>query len=95
MRQQIAEERKRQRSAVLRRLGAELQERYATGLRGRTMEVLWEQGRGGDAEGYVNVGYTDTWTRVRALHREALTNRIVPARLGRYVDGAVQGRPAL
>ena len=95
MRQQIAEERKRQRSAVLRRLGAELQERYATGLRGRTMEVLWEQVAGATPEGYVNVGYTDTWTRVRALHREALTNRIVPARLGRYVDGAVQGKPAL
>ena len=95
MRQQVSEETKKRRSAILRGLGATLERRHAAGLEGLTLEVLWEQVAGATPEGFINVGYTDTWMRVRAVHPRALANRIVPARLGRYEDGLVRATPIL
>ena len=95
MRQQVSEETKKRRSAILRGLGATLERRHAAGLEGLTLAVLWEQVAGATPEGFINVGYTDTWTRVRAVHPRALANRIVPARLGRYEDGLVRATPIL
>lgn len=95
MRQQVPEHTKKRRSATLRAMGAEQERRYAAGLRGHTLDVLWEQVAGATPEGFINVGYTDTWTRVRAVHPRALENRIVPAQLGRYENGALQATPLL
>ncbi len=95
MRQQVSEETKKRRSAILRGLGVTLERRHAAGLEGLTLEVLWEQVAGATPEGFINVGYTDTWMRVRAVHPRALANRIVPARLGRYEDGLVRATPIL
>ena len=95
MRQQIPEQTKKQRSVVLRSLGATLERRYAAGLQGQTLAVLWEQVAGATPEGFINVGYTDTWMRVRAVHPRALANRILPARLGRYEDGVMHATPIL
>ena len=95
MRQQVSEETKKRRSAILRGLGATLERRHAAGLEGLTLAVLWEQVAGATPEGFINVGYTDTWMRVRAVHPLALANRIVPARLGRYEDGLVRATPIL
>ncbi len=95
MRGQIRESTKRERSAELRRLGEALASDYARDIEGQTQEVLWEQVAGATPEGFVNVGYTDTWMRVRAIHPWPLTNRITAARLGRYLDGEVQATPIL
>ncbi len=95
MRQQVPEQGKRQRSATLRALGAEQERRYAASLRGQTLDVLWEQVAGATPEGFINVGYTDTWMRVRAVHPRAMVNRIVPAQLGGYENGALKATPIL
>ncbi len=95
MRDQVSGETKRCRSAILRALAADMQRRHAERARGQTLDVLWEQVAGATPEGFVNVGYTDTWMRVRALHPLALVNRIVPARLGSCADGYVSATPVL
>lgn len=93
MRQQVAEGVKKERSAVLRQLGMALEREYADRIQGQTQDVLWEQVAGARPDGFVNVGYTDTWVRVRALHPAPLCNRITPALLGPMEDGVVQARP--
>lgn len=95
MRGQVPESVKRERSAVMRRLGERQQRDFAEGLVGQTQAVLWEQVAGATPQGFVNVGYTDTWLRARAVHRQALVNRIVPGVPLRFEDGALQVRPLL
>lgn len=95
MRRQVPESSKRERSAGLRRLGETLTRDYARGIEGQTQEVLWEQVAGATPEGFVNVGYTDTWMRVRAIHPRPLSNEITAARLGRFGDGEFQATPIL
>lgn len=95
MRRQIPESIKRERSARMRRLGEALAGDYARGIEGQTQEVLWEQVAGATPEGFVNVGYTDTWMRVRAIHPRPLSNQITAARLGRYRDGEFRATPIL
>ena len=95
MRRQVPESAKRERSAGLRRLGETLTRDYARGIEGQTQEVLWEQVAGATPEGFVNVGYTDTWMRVRAIHPRPLSNEITAARLGRFGDGEFQATPIL
>jgi hypothetical protein len=48
--------------------------------------VLWEQIAGSSAEGFINIGYTDNYVRVSAVHPRPLTNLTTPARLMDYVD---------
>ena len=92
---QVPESSKKERSAGLRRLGETLTIDYARGIEGQTQEVLWEQVAGATPEGFVNVGYTDTWMRVRAIHPRPLSNEITAARLGRFGDGEFQATPIL
>ena len=93
MQRQVPERVKRERSAVLRGLGRELERLYAGRILGQTQDVLWEQVAGATPDGFVNVGYTDTWVRVRALHADSLCNRITPARLERLEDRVVRALP--
>ncbi|MCY3718033.1 MAG: MiaB/RimO family radical SAM methylthiotransferase [Anaerolineaceae bacterium] len=95
MRRQIPESTKRERSTGLRRLGESLARDYAREIEGQTQEVLWEQVAGATPEGFVNVGYTDTWMRVRAIHPRPLSNEITAARLGCYRDGEFQATAIL
>jgi len=95
MRPQIRKSAKKERSAELRRLAESLAQDYAREIEGQTQEVLWEQVAGATPEGFVNVGYTDTWMRVRAIHPLPLSNRITAARLGTFLDGEIQATPIL
>jgi hypothetical protein len=50
--------------------------------------VLWENVAGASQEGFINVGYTDHYVRVRALHPRPLTNLITLAQMDTYdADG--------
>jgi threonylcarbamoyladenosine tRNA methylthiotransferase MtaB len=75
---------KKQRSAHLRALSAALERRFAERFQGQTLPVLWEQVIGSTGDGFVNVGYTDNYIRVRAVHPRVLSNHITPARMGVY-----------
>ena len=84
MRGQVAEAIKRERSARLIAYGEQQEQRYADRFRDQSLPVLWEQVAGAQEDGFVNVGYTDNYIRVRCVHPRPLTNRIVSAALNRY-----------
>jgi len=84
MRGHIAEDVKQTRSARLIALGAELERRYAERYIGATRPVVWEHISGAAQEGFVNVGYTDNYIRVSALHPRVLTGLMVPAQITGY-----------
>jgi hypothetical protein len=42
---------------------------------------LWEEVAGATEDGFIHVGYTDNYVRVRFIHPRPLTNHIIPARL--------------
>jgi threonylcarbamoyladenosine tRNA methylthiotransferase MtaB len=90
MRGHVAEAVKKARSARLRALAADFERQYARQFAGSTLEVLWEQITGATEAGFVNVGYTDNYIRVRGIHPRVLSNHITPARLegfgGEFVD---------
>ena len=50
----------------------------------RTLPVLWEQVTGATEDGFINVGYTDNYIRVRGVHPRVLTNHITPAHMTIY-----------
>lgn len=81
MRGHVSEAVKKERAARLRMLGEELERRYAETFGGTVLEVLWEQIAGATEDGFVNVGYTDNYLKVRAIHPRVLTNLITPARM--------------
>lgn len=58
--------------------------RYAERFTGETRPVLWEQVAGATEDGFINVGYTDNYVRVRCIHPRPLTNHIITARLEHY-----------
>jgi threonylcarbamoyladenosine tRNA methylthiotransferase MtaB len=84
MKGHVSSEAKKQRSAHLRTLSAELERRFAERFQGQTLPVLWEQVIGSTGDGFVNVGYTDNYIRARAVHPRVLSNHITPARMGVY-----------
>ncbi|MCU0481009.1 MAG: hypothetical protein MUE54_07330, partial [Anaerolineae bacterium] len=77
------------RSAALHALAEAGQKRYAMRFIGGQQAVLWEHVMGATPDGFINVGYTDTYLRVKAIHPRPLTNHLIPAQLGRY-DEAMQ-----
>lgn len=86
MRGQIPENVKRVRSNRLHALAARAQRHYAGRFIGRTLPVLWEQIGGAQQDGFVNLGYTDNYVRVRCVHPRPLTNSVTPARMD-FFDG--------
>lgn len=84
MRGHIPEDVKKARSASLHALAAEMERRYAESFVGGTAPVLWEHVSGATQDGFINVGYTDCYVRVRAVHPRVLTNQITLATLGGY-----------
>lgn len=79
MRGHVDKESKKQRSAALISHATEQSHRFAQAHIGREVSVLWEQVAGVNEDGFINVGYTDNYVRVRAIHPRALTNHITPA----------------
>ncbi|KXK48448.1 MAG: tRNA (N(6)-L-threonylcarbamoyladenosine(37)-C(2))-methylthiotransferase MtaB [Anaerolineae bacterium] len=57
-------------------------EAFAARFSGHVRPVLWENVAGATQDGFLNVGYTDNYVRVRCTHPRALTGMITPARLG-------------
>jgi threonylcarbamoyladenosine tRNA methylthiotransferase MtaB len=81
MRGHVDEATRRARSARLIALADGQEQAYAQRFTGQVLPVLWEQVAGATEEGFINVGYTDNYIRVRSLHPRPLTNLIVPARM--------------
>gem|GEM_PF-1937748 len=48
---------------------------------------------GATEDGFINVGYTDHYVRVRCIHPRILTDHITRVRLGEYIDDYVQASP--
>jgi threonylcarbamoyladenosine tRNA methylthiotransferase MtaB len=95
MREPVSEVVKKERSARLIALSAHYQRCFAERFKGRHLAILWEQVAGATEAGFVNVGYTDNYIRVRCIHPRALTNHIIPARMDAYADGLMQVTPDL
>lgn len=89
MRGQIPESIKKARSAALHMVAEAGQKQYANQFVGMSQAVLWENVMGVTPEGFINVGYTDTYLRVKAIHPRPLTNHIISTHLLSYDD--VQG----
>jgi threonylcarbamoyladenosine tRNA methylthiotransferase MtaB len=86
---------KKARSARLLVLAAEGERRFCGRFAGGEFNVLWEHISGVTADGFINVGYTDHYVRVRCIHPRALTDHITPVRLGAYVEDYVEATPLL
>lgn len=95
MRNHIDEAVKKTRSAHLHALSDAQEARFAQRFSGQTLAVLWEHVAGATPDGFINVGYTDNYLRVRCIHPRALTNHVIEARLEGYVDGHVQAQSVL
>jgi threonylcarbamoyladenosine tRNA methylthiotransferase MtaB len=81
MRGHVPEPVKKARSERFLALGARLERRYAESLAGQVRPVLWEQVAGVTDDGFLNVGYTDSYVRVGCTHPRPLTGQIIPAQL--------------
>jgi len=91
MRYQISNATKKARSAKLLALSRTLERRFAEQLLGETRDVLWEQVSGATPEGFINLGYTDNYLRIRAVHPRDLSNVITETRLESYNTGVIHG----
>lgn len=92
MRDHIDERSKKQRSAQLLALNEVLETAFAQRYVGSILPVLWEQINGATDAGFINMGYTDNYIRVQALHPRVLTNHITSTRLETY-DTILHGAP--
>lgn len=90
MRGHVRDADKKARSAHLLALSDAQERRFAEAQAGLAPAVLWEQVLGATQDGFINVGYTDNYIRVKGVHPRVLTNHITPARLGRYEVAARQ-----
>ncbi|MDX1995335.1 MAG: tRNA (N(6)-L-threonylcarbamoyladenosine(37)-C(2))-methylthiotransferase MtaB [bacterium] len=86
MKNHVPESVKKQRSAQLHALAARMETDFARSFVGQAGDVLWEQIAGATEDGFINVGYTDNYIRVRSVQPRVLTNYITPARLDAYDD---------
>ncbi len=84
MRGHLPEDTKRERAARLHTLAETRERAFATQFVGRSASVLWEHIAGATEDGFINVGYTDSYVRVRCIHPRVLTNHITGARLERF-----------
>jgi threonylcarbamoyladenosine tRNA methylthiotransferase MtaB len=80
---------KKARVARMLALSTTQERRYGQRYAGQTRPVLWEHIAGASEDGFINVGYTDNYIRVKCTHPRPLTNLITAARLEQY-DGEAQ-----
>ena len=95
MRGHLAEDIKKERSARLIAWSSEAETRYAQQFVGKTLPVLWEHVSGATEDGFMNVGYTDNYIRVRTVHPRLLTDHITLARMERYEADQMQVKAVL
>jgi threonylcarbamoyladenosine tRNA methylthiotransferase MtaB len=95
MRNHVDEAVKKARSARLYALSTAMEEQFAAQFVGQTLPVLWEHVSGATEDGFINVGYTDNYLRVRAVHPRVLTNHVIDAHIGVYGDGHVYATPMM
>lgn len=95
MRGHIDESVKKERSARLIALSQEAERSYAERFVGRELDVLWEHVAGASEAGFMNVGYTDNYIRVRCVHPRVLTDHITPAQMAHYDGDFMQVMPLL
>lgn len=95
MRGHVDEAVKKVRSARLNALSAAMEGRYAQRFAGQTLGVLWEHVAGATQDGFLNVGYTDNYIRVRCVHPRVLTNHLINARLDAFGDGYMHATPQI
>jgi threonylcarbamoyladenosine tRNA methylthiotransferase MtaB len=81
MRGGVAQDVQKARSAHLLALASNMESRFAQQFAGEMLPVLWEQIAGVQEEGFLNVGYTDNYIRVRCVHPRPLTNHITPVQV--------------
>jgi threonylcarbamoyladenosine tRNA methylthiotransferase MtaB len=95
MRGQVADDVRRSRSAAMIALAQAGEERFMRQQLGGFAPVLWEQVAGATPEGFVNVGYTHHYLRVKAVHPRPLTNLTTPTLLQNVQEGVLLGQPVL
>lgn len=95
MRAQVSEDVKKARSARLLALAEQGERAFAQALIGQMFNVLWEQVAGATDDGFINVGYTDHYIRVRCVHPRALTDMITPARLEGFDGQHLRAAPVI
>lgn len=81
MRGHVSAAAKKARSAELHALAATMEQRFAERFAGESLPVLWESVSAATTDGYVNVGYTDNYIRVRGVHQRVLSNHITAAHM--------------
>ncbi len=81
---------KAERARVMRAVAAACARAFHGRFVGRTMDVLWESSRAGEA-GPVWTGLTDNYLRVQAASPADLSNRLMPTRLVALTTGGLQG----
>jgi threonylcarbamoyladenosine tRNA methylthiotransferase MtaB len=80
---------KKERAAHMAGIGRRCAAAYRRHFLGRTMDVLWEAQRSGQWS-----GLTDNYIRVWAVSSQALSNRILPARLTEVTQRGMRGELA-
>lgn len=95
MRGHISEDQKRERSSRLIALAEQMEADFAKRFIGQSLDVLWENVAGVTPNGFINVGYTDNYIRVRCIHPRVLTDHITSARLMNFENGQVHVSPVL
>ncbi len=78
MQNQVPKLTRKARVLKLRALSDKLEVQFAQHFIGSERGVLWEQITGATQDGFINVGYTDNYVRVRTIHPRVLTNLITP-----------------
>lgn len=95
MRGHVDEAAKKARSAYLIEWAASAEGRFAGQFYGETLSVLWEHIAGAEDAGFINVGYTDNYVRVRCVHPRVLTDQITLVEVGPYSGDSAQATPLL
>ena len=95
MRGHVSEAVKKARSARLRALADSMSQTFAAQFAGTIRHVLWEQVTAATEDGFVNVGYTDNYIRVRAVHPRVLVNHTTPAKLVGFENSMMTSVPVI
>ncbi len=95
MRGHVSEDQKRERSSRLIALAEQMEADFAKRFIGRSLDVLWENVAGVTPDGFINVGYTDNYIRVRCIHPRVLTDHITSVCLRDFENGQMHVSPVL
>ena len=95
MRGHVSEQVKKERSARMRTLSDEMERHYVKRFCETVQPVLWEQVAGATEDGFINVGYTDNYIKVRGISPRSLVNHVTLARIMNVDDQGVHAVPII